>query len=341
MNFQQQYSPYGQYNKYYEEKAGEKSNLASISKACSCAVIGFIGVSVIISFIFSLFDKAVELYNKNDVFNCGYTIVISALSLGVAFYLAYISLKKKKLINEVPFGKPYNKREYLLIIPIAVMICFIGNIATNIFSGMFQTFFGVEFTQAEDTVTYTNLSGIIMSFIATALLPAFLEEFAIRGVVMQSLRRYGDMFAIVMSSFVFSLMHANMIQIPFAFIAGIGIGYAVIKTGTIWTGVIIHFINNSLAVISMVAMNNLPEKADWIFVIVMYTLIFAAGIICFTVYSKDKKQQNGNFRGGFDSLSRGYCTCLTTAEKITSFIFTVPTAVAVIIIILETSMYIN
>ena len=64
-----------------------------------------------------------------------------------------------------------------------------------------------------------------------------IEEFAMRGVVMQSLRKYGDWFAIIMSSLVLALVHGNMVQIPFAFIAGIAIGYAVTVTGSMWTGV--------------------------------------------------------------------------------------------------------
>ena len=108
---------------------------------------------------------------------------------------------------------------------------------------------------------------------------------------MQSLRKYGDGFAIIMSSFVFALMHGNMIQIPFAFIAGIGIGYAVIKTGTMWTGIIIHFINNAIAVISMTVSQNCSDEITNMFSMILYTVVFAVGIICFALYANDRKQR--------------------------------------------------
>ena len=43
----------------------------------------------------------------------------------------------------------------------------------------------------ENTVSY-----IIVSVLTTALLPALLEEFAFRGVILGSLRRFGDGFAV-------------------------------------------------------------------------------------------------------------------------------------------------
>ena len=80
-----------------------------------------------------------------------------------------------------------------------------------------------------------------------------------RGVVMQPLRKYGDWFAILTSAFVFALMHGNLVQAPFAFIAGIGLGYAVIASGSLWTGILVHLLNNSISVIQTIAIAYLPE----------------------------------------------------------------------------------
>ena len=151
---------------------------------------------------------------------------------------------------------------------------------------------------------------------------------------MQSLRRYGDRFAVIMSSFVFALMHGNMVQIPFAFIAGIALGYAVIKTGSLWTGIIVHFINNSMAVLSMVAFDNLSERGSTIFTVGMYSVVFILGLICAGLYCK----KNSNIFYGF---SNGNIYYLNNGEKAKSFIANVPMALAIAILIAETAMYIN
>jgi membrane protease YdiL (CAAX protease family) len=89
-----------------------------------------------------------------------------------------------------------------------------------------------------------NGANIAMYVVQVAISPALFEEFAFRGVMMQSLRRYGDKFAIVASALVFGVFHGNIVQAPFAFLLGLVMGYLAIATGSVWTAVLIHFANN-------------------------------------------------------------------------------------------------
>ena len=350
MNYQQPFSPYGQNNQYnynnnnngeyFLLKSRHKASISAVSKACGISVTAFIVLGTVLGLILATVDGFYELYSNNEIFVSALTALMSLFTLGLPFLLAYNSLKKKNLAHELPLGKPYDNKEFALLIPIGVMICIFGSIATGIFSTFTQAVFGIEFSQPDDGSTYSSVATVAMSFFSTAVVPAFVEEFAIRGVVMQSLRKYGDWFAIIMSSFVFALMHGNMIQIPFAFIAGIGIGYAVIKTGTMWTGVIIHFINNSIAIVSMVVTENCTEQTANIFAMLLYAAIFGIGVLCLIFYAKDKKQKS--LGGVFSSkLSKGCTSVLTSGEKAVSFIFSAPMIIAEILLIVETSLYIN
>lgn len=349
MNYQQPFSPYGQNNQYnYNNNNGEyfflksrhKANISTVSKACGISVTAFIVLGTILGLLLAAVDGFYDLYNNNEIFVSALTALMSIFTLGLPFLIAYNSLKKKNLAHELPLGKPYDNKEFALLIPIGVMICIFGSIATGIFATFSEAVFGIEFSQPDDGSTYSSAAAIAMSFFSTAIVPAFVEEFAIRGVVMQSLRKYGDWFAIIMSSFVFALMHGNMIQIPFAFIAGIGIGYAVIKTGTMWTGIIIHFINNSIAIVSMVVTENCTEQTVNTFVMILYAAIFGIGILCLILYSNDRKQKA--IGGAFSNrLSRGCTSVLTSGEKALSFIFSAPMIIAEILLIVETSLYIN
>lgn len=107
---------------------------------------------------------------------------------------------------------------------------------------------GVGITMPEYEIPET-IPGIILYVLSVAVAPAFIEEIVFRGIVMQSLRRFGDMFAIVASAFAFGVFHMNLIQIPYSFIYGLCIGYLVIRTGSLWVGIIMHFVNNGSAVI--------------------------------------------------------------------------------------------
>ncbi len=108
----------------------------------------------------------------------------------------------------------------------------------------------------------TDLVGFVAFFIAVAILPAFFEEFMFRGVILQSLRKYGDGFAILISAALFGLMHGNITQIPYAFIIGLIIGYFVVKQGSLWIGIFIHFFNNGIGTIVSLISQKLGSQYD-------------------------------------------------------------------------------
>ncbi|MFR9189965.1 MAG: lysostaphin resistance A-like protein [Anaerotruncus massiliensis (ex Togo et al. 2019)] len=75
-------------------------------------------------------------------------------------------------------------------------------------------------------------------FNATAL-PALIEEFTYRGVVLGSCA-FGDRFAIVVSALLFGLLHRNMVQFPTPS-CWARRSYFMVQTNSIWTSMAIHF----------------------------------------------------------------------------------------------------
>lgn len=96
-----------------------------------------------------------------------------------------------------------------------------------------------------------GLAGVLFAINAT-LIPAIFEEIAFRGVLMQSLRRFGDTFALVVSAVLFALAHPIPTQMPNAFLMGLTIGYFTLFTGSLRTGMLIHFCHNALVLLQMV-----------------------------------------------------------------------------------------
>jgi membrane protease YdiL (CAAX protease family) len=113
-----------------------------------------------------------------------------------------------------------------------------------------------------------------------AAVPALAEEFAMRGVVMQQLRRHGDRFAIITSAALFAVMHGNLIQAPFAFFLGLALGYFTVITGSIWTAISIHFLNNFFSVLVSAATDLYGEERVSIpaGIIMLFLILF--GVCC-------------------------------------------------------------
>ena len=151
-----------------------------------------------------------------------------------------------------------------------------------------------------------------------------------RGVLMGVLRKYGDGFAIIVSALVFGLMHGNLVQIPFAFVLGLFFGYAVIRTGTIWTAVVIHFLNNLLSVSFDYLFVNLSDGAVWFANFFYFMVLMAIGFFGFLLLQRADGEkfelENGN-------------GLLKTPEKLKSFL-TTPCMIIVYVVVLLESFFV-
>lgn len=327
--------PYNwQYDPLAQEKKREKKNISRISITVGLAVIGFTLLSMVLGVLLRAIPGFLSEYKGNASFSIYFDMVYSVFIIGVPFFAAMSYLKSKDALPAVlPLGTAKNTPVFFLLVFSGLMACIAGSYASSIFGSIFQNLFGIEFTMAEDGIKLTTASVILPYIVKTAVLPALIEEFAMRGVVMQSLRKYGDWFAIIMSSLVFALLHGNMVQIPFAFIAGIAIGYAVTVTGSMWTGVLIHFLNNLASIVMQIGIDNCSETVSSVITMSVVFVIMIIGIICAAIYFK-------NYSHAYP-LKNGESLVLSWNEKTRAFVVTAPMIIAICLLLWKTAMYIE
>lgn len=300
-------------------KAGNLTGIAFFMLS-SVMVLWSIPVTVAIMLISGNSDKSLDMLGDSTVMQV-IQIVVSTIAFIFPF-LIYLKMMKANLSDVGSFSKPKNKK---LIFPLVLMglgVCGFSNFVTSA-AGIVLQFFGFDYNVAAYE-NPTNIFGIILAFVATAVTPALVEEFAMRGVLMGVLRKYGDGFAIVVSALVFGLMHGNLVQIPFAFILGLFFGYAVIKTGTIWTAVIIHFINNFMSV-SFDYLITDPSPAEDIFFGLFYLVVLMG--IGFVGLYLFHRSDGGSFKINNNT------GVLRTSEKLKKFL-TAPCMIVVYVIVL-------
>ena len=86
-------------------------------------------------------------------------------------------------------------------------------------------------------------STTLSMFLYTAVFAPVGEELIYRGLVMPQFQRYGKVFAIVTSALLFGVMHANLFQMPFAFLTGLVLGYTAAEFSLRWS-ILLHLLNN-------------------------------------------------------------------------------------------------
>ena len=80
-------------------------------------------------------------------------------------------------------------------------------------------------------------------FLYMCVLAPISEELLCRGLVQRILMPWGKRLAILGSAFLFSLFHGNVIQAPYAFVAGLVLGYVAAEYSIGWA-MVLHMINN-------------------------------------------------------------------------------------------------
>lgn len=105
----------------------------------------------------------------------------------------------------------------------------------------------------EAMVGDSSAVSIISSLFFMAFIPALAEEIFFRGFLMNVLRGIFKNIhvAILVTGIIFSVIHLQFTKfLPMLFLATV-FGYATYWSGSVWTSVIAHFINNSLAVLQL------------------------------------------------------------------------------------------
>ena len=282
--------PYTPYNPYFvqqdskEEK--EKKGIRKIGMAIGIptifiSVLGYIWAYLYLFITMNIFkmsyDDAVEI-THDPAAQQVIQIILSCLMFLVPFTIGAKCLKVK--ISELIMFEKAKKGTLLPFLLFGIGFCSFANIALSLSSSLFEGF-GVEY-KVDFGENPQGIFGFLLSFIATAIVPAIVEEFACRGIMLGLLKKYGEGFAIIASSIIFGIMHGNFEQIPFATMVGLVFGYVYVKTGSIWASILVHCANNAVAVIYSYLPNTINANITYIIFLAISLLCSIIGVLWFS-----------------------------------------------------------
>lgn len=93
----------------------------------------------------------------------------------------------------------------------------------------------------------------IISLIQVCILAPIIEEILMRGYLLAGISaRYGSIAALLISSFLFALLHFNMVQTLSAFICGIILGLLYLQTGSLFCCILTHAGYNLISYLTMI-----------------------------------------------------------------------------------------
>ena len=84
-------------------------------------------------------------------------------------------------------------------------------------------------------------------WLVIAVTPALCEELFFRGLILSGLRRLGLWPALITCALLFGLAHSSVYRLLPTFFIGLLLSWLVWRTGSIWTGILAHALNNGIA----------------------------------------------------------------------------------------------
>ncbi|MBD5140645.1 MAG: CPBP family intramembrane metalloprotease [Ruminococcus sp.] len=222
------------------------------------------------------FQRGAEAFTENQllstIFSCMTPIVseTAAIITGLKI-LKFTPPDFKKLSTREGYSGGTVAKLVTLCLGLQTASALLTQIVTSILDN-----FGLTGRTIDLSATTSFGANVFMFFYACLLGPV-LEELLYRGVLLQSMRKYNERFAIFLSAVIFGLMHQNYQQFILAFLLGIPLAVVTIKYNSLIPSIITHIIVNTTASVSSVIMQYFTPE--------LYNSALSGGEIDMTVLS--------------------------------------------------------
>jgi len=158
----------------------------------------------------------------------------------LVLYFVYTKKDMRQTLRLNPLGW----KNTILVIAIAVSMQPIMTVLSYLTSLFFPN-------PVEQSIGGIQQSGLFISLLSVAIIPAFFEEFFSRGILLSGYRFLGRWKASFFSALLFALLHMNPQQLPYAFVVGFLFCFLVDRTDSLYAGILPHMVINGTTVFSI------------------------------------------------------------------------------------------
>lgn len=236
-------------------------------------------------FFFCIIFEVVGIFTMPFLGTLGAQMAIYFMTFLFAFFMA---MKNKENLK-VPFEKPDIKAIIVstLMVVSGIPIAMVLNALAGVISQA-----GADST--EDITRYP----IYISILCFAVVPAIVEEYVFRGVILGEFLKvkgkFGMASAVVLSSLFFALLHFSLGSVLYGFFFGCLFALVRIATGNMVYPICMHMAFNAInVVLSYVDMSHIPNVAVIAEMIALLIIFVIATVVFFREYRIVDKVKGG------------------------------------------------
>lgn len=230
-------------------QAPEMSGIKIISSCglyLSVMTLAIYAAQFVIAFIFkALFPNAMDSW-FNIILNL---IVIAGVGLPI-----FAKLMKKIPDSEIGEKKRLSFFKFIGFFIVCVAAAYISNIIGLFISAIIELIKGFKMSNPlEELLRGSNL--MVFAIYAVIIAPV-VEELIFRRILLNKLRRFGDLTAILLSGLAFGIFHFNLSQFFYASVIGFFFAYIVIRTNHLIYSIMLHMMMNLVGMVFVPVITN-------------------------------------------------------------------------------------
>ena len=178
---------------------------------------------------------------KDDLLYYGIYFLLMVVGTIIPFFMMrkFSKIKLKKLTRKVNATFVDLFVQTIVFFTICIALTYVSNMLINYINLEGKLISSIGFSYEE-----ANLNNWLYIFMLVVVSP-IIEEYAFRGVLLNSLSRYGKRFALYATSIIFALAHNNFAEMIPAFAMGIALGKTSLRYKSIQPTIIIHILFNA------------------------------------------------------------------------------------------------
>ncbi len=227
-----------------------------------CSFIASIFLSVYSSFNAATGEELSQSFIKSPYYSL-YSLITATIPMLICIVLLLFLFKRK--LSPVMLKPSTNPKKFAALTLSSFILVPIASAVAAITATIMQNAgLSLSSTPAPSS-TFETLCFIL----AHAVFAPVLEEILFRGLILERLRRYGDLFAVLTSALLFSLLHASFQSYAYAFISGVIFALLAVYTGSTLAPILVHILNNAISVLMII----LEDKIGSSYIIVFYAIM--------------------------------------------------------------------
>ena len=227
--------------------------------------------------LFTLAWPVIRVYGDQVIASSSVILMANLLSSVICLTIPFFVFV---LLCRVPLRTAFPLRRFspgfgALSCCVALGVSVIGLASSNLLTSLLES----VHLDPHTSITIPQKPALLaLTALQLCVVSPLVEEFVFRGMIFQSMRRFGDSFALILSAILFAMFHGNLVQAPNAFLMGLVIGYFVLYSGSLWVGVMIHMVNNILSFAMDLIGTVLPAEYQAVFTLCIFAFYLISGL---------------------------------------------------------------